>query len=192
MAQPAAAASQTAMLTMTARIMRRPCGSLHRSPATEKRPSRRIATRILTFRPVMHAFGKDLAASLTDIRAELPHPAERSVHHCSAIIYPMADAPSLLTRTNSTIAATLILLSPALWNGFPLLQYDTGGYLARWFEGYLVPSRLGRLRPVRRRRLAARLLAGGDPAGRRDDLDRRAGAAPTGSALAPACCSGSS
>ena len=34
-----------------------------------------------------------------------------------------------------------ILLAPALWNGFPLLQYDTGGYLARWFEGYLVPSR---------------------------------------------------
>ena len=30
---------------------------------------------------------------------------------------------------------------PALWNGFPLLEYDTGGYLARWFEGYLVPSR---------------------------------------------------
>jgi hypothetical protein len=23
------------------------------------------------------------------------------------------------------------LLSPALWKGFPLLQYDTGGYLAR-------------------------------------------------------------
>ena len=30
---------------------------------------------------------------------------------------------------------------PALWNRFPLLEYDTGGYLARWFEGYLVPSR---------------------------------------------------
>src|SRR5262245_38606488 len=28
-----------------------------------------------------------------------------------------------------------------MWNRFPLLQYDTGGYLARWFEGYLVPSR---------------------------------------------------
>ena len=32
-------------------------------------------------------------------------------------------------------------MSPALWNGYPLLQYDTGGYLARWYEGYLVPSR---------------------------------------------------
>ena len=30
---------------------------------------------------------------------------------------------------------------PALWNGYPLLQWDTGGYLARWYEGYLVPSR---------------------------------------------------
>ena len=42
------------------------------------------------------------------------------------------------------IAAVLIplfLISPALWNGFPLLQWDTGGYLARWYEGYLVPSR---------------------------------------------------
>lgn len=37
--------------------------------------------------------------------------------------------------------ACLCLLAPALWNGFPLLQYDTGGFLARWFEGYLVPSR---------------------------------------------------
>jgi hypothetical protein len=39
------------------------------------------------------------------------------------------------------VLATLILLAPALWNGYPLLQYDTGGYLARWYEGYLVPSR---------------------------------------------------
>jgi hypothetical protein len=28
-----------------------------------------------------------------------------------------------------------------MWNGFPLLEYDSGGYLARWFEGILVPSR---------------------------------------------------
>jgi hypothetical protein len=35
----------------------------------------------------------------------------------------------------------VLLIAPGLWNGFPLLQYDTGGYLARWFEGYLVPSR---------------------------------------------------
>jgi hypothetical protein len=39
------------------------------------------------------------------------------------------------------IAIPLMLLAPALWNGYPLLQSDTGGYLARWYEGYLVPSR---------------------------------------------------
>ena len=33
------------------------------------------------------------------------------------------------------------MIAPAIWNGYPLLQYDTGGYLARWYEGYLVPSR---------------------------------------------------
>ena len=38
---------------------------------------------------------------------------------------------------------TVVLLAPAIWNGFALLEYDTGGYLARWFEGYLVPSRPG-------------------------------------------------
>jgi hypothetical protein len=34
-----------------------------------------------------------------------------------------------------------LLIAPAFWNGFPLLQYDTGGYFARWYEGTLVPSR---------------------------------------------------
>jgi hypothetical protein len=41
----------------------------------------------------------------------------------------------------SAVAIPLMLLAPALWNGYPLLQWDTGGYLARWYEGYLVPSR---------------------------------------------------
>jgi hypothetical protein len=44
-------------------------------------------------------------------------------------------------RLGEGVAATLLLLAPAMWNGFPFLQYDSGGYLARWFEGYLVPSR---------------------------------------------------
>ena len=35
----------------------------------------------------------------------------------------------------------LFLVAPAIWNRYPLLQWDTGGYLARWYEGYLVPSR---------------------------------------------------
>jgi hypothetical protein len=44
-------------------------------------------------------------------------------------------------RLGEVVAATLLLLAPAMWNGFPFLQYDSGGYLARWFEGYLEPSR---------------------------------------------------
>lgn len=39
------------------------------------------------------------------------------------------------------VTIPLMLIAPALWNGYPLLQWDTGGYLARWYEGYLVPSR---------------------------------------------------
>jgi hypothetical protein len=42
---------------------------------------------------------------------------------------------------SAAVAIPLMLVLPALWNGYPLLQYDTGGYLARWYEGYLVPSR---------------------------------------------------
>src|SRR5215470_8007667 len=41
----------------------------------------------------------------------------------------------------AAILIPLFLMAPALWNGYPLLQLDTGGYLARWYEGYLVPSR---------------------------------------------------
>src|SRR5205814_7154854 len=51
-----------------------------------------------------------------------------------------ASMPRVL-RFGGAFAATLVLLAPAIWNRFPLLQYDTGGYLARWYEGYLVPSR---------------------------------------------------
>jgi hypothetical protein len=53
----------------------------------------------------------------------------------------MANSTSTAARAGATLSATLILLLPAVWNRFPLLEYDTGGYLARWFEGYLVPSR---------------------------------------------------
>lgn len=44
-------------------------------------------------------------------------------------------------RIGAAFAATAMLLVPAFWNGFPLLQYDTGGYLARWFEHTLAPNR---------------------------------------------------
>jgi hypothetical protein len=47
----------------------------------------------------------------------------------------------LTKRAFAALTAGAVLLAPALWNRFPLLQWDTGGYLARWFEGYLVPSR---------------------------------------------------
>jgi len=41
----------------------------------------------------------------------------------------------------AVILSLALLTAPALWNGFPLLQWDTGGYLARWYEGFLVVSR---------------------------------------------------
>ena len=41
----------------------------------------------------------------------------------------------------ASLFCLVVLAAPALWNGFPLLQWDTGGYLARWYEGTLVPSR---------------------------------------------------
>ena len=50
----------------------------------------------------------------------------------------------LRDRARWALAAVLsmaLLSAPAVWNRFPLLQYDTGGYLARWYEPYLVPSR---------------------------------------------------
>src|SRR6185503_15699408 len=50
---------------------------------------------------------------------------------------PMRDR----ARWAFVILLSMVLLSaPAIWNRFPLLQYDTGGYLARWYEPYLVPS----------------------------------------------------
>ena len=52
-----------------------------------------------------------------------------------------SDARLLVIRIGTALIAIVLLLMPALWNRFPLLEYDTGGYLARWFEGYLVPSR---------------------------------------------------
>lgn len=34
-----------------------------------------------------------------------------------------------------------LLIAPAIWNGFPLLQWDTGGYIARWYQHSLMISR---------------------------------------------------
>jgi hypothetical protein len=41
----------------------------------------------------------------------------------------------------AVLLSILLLIAPALWNGFVLLQWDTGGYLARWYEATLVPNR---------------------------------------------------
>ncbi len=74
-------------------------------------------------------------------RAELPHAGAPSAPRGFRYVRRMSDSPTAASRIGSTIAVTLILLLPALWNRFPLLEFDTGGYLARWFEGYLVPAR---------------------------------------------------
>ncbi|WP_167771895.1 hypothetical protein [Bradyrhizobium frederickii] len=52
-----------------------------------------------------------------------------------------ARATGSLWLRLAAVALPLLMIAPALWNGYPLLQWDTGGYLARWYEGYLVPSR---------------------------------------------------
>jgi hypothetical protein len=43
--------------------------------------------------------------------------------------------------TLAVILSLALLIAPALWNGFALLHWDSGGYLARWYEGTLEASR---------------------------------------------------
>ncbi len=40
-----------------------------------------------------------------------------------------------------TLCCVALLIAPAAWNGFALLQYDTGGYLAAWTESRLAINR---------------------------------------------------
>ena len=61
--------------------------------------------------------------------------------HISTQVLRARTAADSRSAWIAAIAIPLMLLAPALWNGYPLLQWDTGGYLARWYEGYLVPSR---------------------------------------------------
>jgi hypothetical protein len=61
--------------------------------------------------------------------------------HSSTQVLRTRTAADSRSAWIAAIAIPLMLLAPALWNGYPLLQWDTGGYLARWYEGYLVPSR---------------------------------------------------
>jgi hypothetical protein len=46
-----------------------------------------------------------------------------------------------VARLAGAAGAVFLLLVPALWNGFPLLFFDTGGYLALPFDGLLAASR---------------------------------------------------
>src|SRR6185437_4339076 len=39
------------------------------------------------------------------------------------------------------LVLSLLFLAIALWNGFPLVFYDTGGYLAEGLEGAFLPER---------------------------------------------------
>jgi len=57
------------------------------------------------------------------------------------MVRPMPALPRIAARLAPAPAAITILLLPAIWNRFALLEWDTGGYLARWYEGTLVPSR---------------------------------------------------
>jgi hypothetical protein len=73
---------------------------------------------------------------LAALATRLPHSrAAGEVQNADAVFRIAAG------RVVAAAGATLILLLPALWNHFPLLEYDTGGYLARGFEGTLVPFR---------------------------------------------------
>src|SRR5262245_21533168 len=56
-------------------------------------------------------------------------------------ITPTGEGTIRAPHLAAPLVCLAVLLAPAWWNGYPLLQYDTGGYLARWYEGYLVPSR---------------------------------------------------
>lgn len=56
---------------------------------------------------------------------------------------PAAAAPVQTIRVwfIASAAMVLVLLAPALWNGFPLIFPDTGGYLTRPIEGTLAMGR---------------------------------------------------
>jgi hypothetical protein len=66
-----------------------------------------------------------------------PKTGERHIH-THILRARLAEAGLVWT---AAVAIPVLLVAPAIWNGYPLLQWDTGGYLARWYEGYLVPSR---------------------------------------------------
>jgi hypothetical protein len=77
--------------------------------------------------------------SVSEIREAAPDFASLNPGYTTSVNQPAQ--PRMQFRFTAAAVAVLLLLAPALWNGFPLLQYDTGGYLARWYEGHLEESR---------------------------------------------------
>ena len=52
-----------------------------------------------------------------------------------------SNAASRATWVLSGAAMTLVLLAPAIWNGFPIIFPDTGGYLTVALTGMPRPGR---------------------------------------------------
>src|SRR3984957_2502310 len=177
MTGPAAAASQTATLMMTARTMRRPRASLDRSPATEKRPSRRIATRILAFWPVMHAFGKDIWQRLGCDRSPISAPNCLIPLNGPSATSPLIFAHDRFTKLDfahefddcrDAHSALAGAVEPLAAPG--IRHRRLSGALVRRLSG---AEPLDDLWALPRRRLAARLLAQRHPASLGDGLDHR-------------------
>jgi hypothetical protein len=64
------------------------------------------------------------------------------------------------------------LIAPALWNGHPLLQWDTGGLSGALVRGLSGPRPLDRVRPLSALRRGFELLDQSRPSGAGDALRR--------------------
>jgi hypothetical protein len=118
----------------------------HHSSITHRRWRARCAPQSCTeVFGLTDVFGLEVPAPhlrpATSAAAPRFHPGEgRGMLPIGALPGSSCEMKALAHR-GEVLAATLLLLAPAMWNGFPFLQFDSGGYLARWFEGYLEPSR---------------------------------------------------
>src|SRR3984885_5635971 len=165
------------MLMTTARTMRRPHASLDRSPATEKRPSRRITTRILAFWPVMHAFGEAIRQGLDCNRSAKSAPNCLIPPNDPSTTSPLIFAHDRFTKLGHAArlhdcrdahSALAGAVEPLAAPG--IRHRRLSGALVR---GLSCAEPLDDLWALPRRRLAARLLAQRHPASLGDGLDRR-------------------